>query len=90
VPTELPSVNPVNTAPGTVFTISELLIPPFEPGFHPCMVPANVSNRNVALTKVPAGAGIWKSLAVELKTVPVGPPATLTVSPCLIGELRAL
>jgi hypothetical protein len=68
-----PRVRPVKIAPEAGTTVSAAPAPDAELGFHPWMVPWSVSKRKVALTVVAPGPGIWKSLAVLLKTWPVGP-----------------
>jgi hypothetical protein len=54
-------------------------VAPFTIGDQPTTVPASVANRKRAAPLFPLSL-ITKSVGLPLNTVPVGPPATATVS----------
>src|SRR6185437_11610826 len=77
----LATVRPLYTAPAAEESAPTSAVVPFTAGDHPSTCPPSVAKRKRAAPLLPP----WlttKSVATPLKTVPVGPPGTETVSAC--------
>src|SRR5262249_23510317 len=73
------AARPVYSAPRAELSTETMALVPLTVGAQPSNWPASVSNRN----REGAVTLFWltgKSVALELATVPVGPPATVTTS----------